>query len=248
MVALTGSRNGQTTPSFDTFFEAAVETGYIALAPGWTNFYEMVTLATSASFTAGVFGSACAVVGALVVANVQLATVKTPVSAAISRISIAQKRSELAMLRRRVLGKDGHLAARRACIKTPFLELVVGCCGKVAPKPMKRFRNWLRAIGYDGRYRTWMVGCTIVNTFVIASAYSGMPAEARSVSNALIFYFNLMFLVESALKILDISPDPFATDQYRRGPATSFLGSFDVIDLVVSTHAIYRCVWCVSLF
>ena len=42
MVALTGARNGQSTPSFDGFFEAAVATGYIALAPGWTNFYEMV--------------------------------------------------------------------------------------------------------------------------------------------------------------------------------------------------------------
>ena len=83
-----------------------------------------MTVATSGSFTAGVFGSACAVVGALIVVNVQLATVKTPVSVAISRIAIAQKRSELAMLRRRVLGKDGHLAARRACIKTPVASCV----------------------------------------------------------------------------------------------------------------------------
>ena len=191
-------------------------------------------MATSGSFTAGVFGSACAVVGALIVVNVQLATVKTPVSAAISRIAIAQKRSELAMLRRRVLGKDGHLAARRACIKTPVLELMVSCCGKVAPRPLKRLRNWLRGIAHDPRYRAWMVGCSIVNTLVIASAYSGMPATERSVSNALLFYFNCMFLVESALKVLDISPDPFATDQYRRGPATSFLGSFDSIDLIAA--------------
>ena len=231
MIAITGLPNGHSIPSFDDFYSAAVATGYVILAPGWTNFYIAVSTATHNDFAANIFGCTCAVAGVIIFANVQLATVKTPVSAATTRVAIAAKRAELALLRKRVLGNEGHRAIRRTLLmKTSILELGISCCGRVTPSSLKRLRARLRTIVHDGRYQAWMAACTVINTVVVASTHSGMAAHERSIQNGLIFYLNLMFLTESALKVVDIAPDPFAKDQYHRGPAR-YLSSFDVIDL-----------------
>ena len=98
----------------------------------------------------------CAAVGVIIVANVQLAAVKRPVSAALSRLAVAKKRSELTKLRSRVLGDEGHRATRRSVLKRSCLRITLACCDCVTPKPVWRLRAFLRTITHDLRYRTWM--------------------------------------------------------------------------------------------
>ena len=231
VVDLTGQNAGQ--PSVDTFSDAAVAVSYMTLAPGRDTFRSAIRSATGTDADASLLSTVCAAVGVIIVANVQLAAVKRPVSAALSRLAVAKKRSELTKLRSRVLGDEGHRATRRSVLKRSCLRITLACCDCVTPKPVWRLRAFLRTITHDLRYRTWMISCTVAYTATVASAHAGMPAGQRSVHNALVFYLNLMFLVESFLKMLDISPDPFAKDQYRRGPA-HFLSSFDMLDLVVA--------------
>ena len=74
MIAVTGLPNGRSVPSFDDFYNAAVASGYVVLAPGWTTFYSVVSTATHDGFAASMFGCTCAVAGSIIMARAAAAS------------------------------------------------------------------------------------------------------------------------------------------------------------------------------